>query len=144
MTATAFSIPELIYEEGSLGVFVLVTVILGGGAAALSGRAIAETWRPWWQIVAYSFILGAAVRFIHFSLFGGTLLSPHYYLVDSAVCMGLGFLGFRAARAAQMVTQYRWINETSNRLRWRWRRRPPSSSIAATSTLQAPVERGNR
>ena len=31
----------LIYEEGSFGIFVLVTVILGGGAAALSGRAIA-------------------------------------------------------------------------------------------------------
>jgi len=113
---------ELVYEEGSFGVFLLVTVILGGGAAALSGRAIAATWRPWWQVVSYSFILGAAVRFFHFSLFGGTLLSPHYYLVDSAVCMAFGFLGFRAARAAQMVTQYRWINEPVGRLRWR--RRP--------------------
>ena len=117
------AIAELFYEEDSFGVFLLVTVILGGGAAALSGRAIAETWRPWWQVVAYSFILGAAVRFIHFSLFGGTLLPLHYYLVDSAVCMAFGFLGFRAARAAQMVTQYRWINEPVTRLRWR-RRRP--------------------
>jgi len=121
--STAFSIPEFLYEEGSFGVFVLVTIILGGGAAALSGRAIATTWRPWWQVVAYSFILGAAVRFIHFSLFGGTLLSAHYYLVDSAVCMAFGFLGFRAARAAQMVTQYRWINEAEGLLRWR--RKPP-------------------
>ena len=47
-----------IYEEGSFGVFILVTVMLGGGAAALAGRAIAVTWRPWWQVVAYSFILG--------------------------------------------------------------------------------------
>ena len=121
--STAFSIPEFLYEEGSFGVFVLVTIILGGGAAALSGRAIATTWRPWWQVVAYSFLLGAAVRFIHFSLFGGTLLSAHYYLVDSAVCMAFGFLGFRAARAAQMVTQYRWINEPEGLLRWR--RKPP-------------------
>lgn len=121
--STAFSIPEFLYEEGSFGVFVLVTIILGGGAAALSGRAIATTWRPWWQVVAYSFILGAAVRFIHFSLFGGTLLSAHYYLVDSAVCMAFGFLGFRAARVAQMVTQYRWINEAEGPLRWR--RKPP-------------------
>jgi hypothetical protein len=121
--STAFSIPEFLYEEGSFGVFVLVTIILGGGAAALSGRAIATTWRPWWQVVAYSFILGAAVRFIHFSLFGGTLLSAHYYLVDSAVCMAFGFLGFRAARVAQMVTQYRWINEAEGLLRWR--RKPP-------------------
>ena len=116
------SLTELIYEEGSFSVFLLVSVILGGGAAFLAGRAIAETWRPWWQVVAYSLILGAAVRFFHFSLFSGTLLSGHYYLIDSAVCMAFGFLGFRAARAAQMVTQYRWINEPHGLLRWR--RRP--------------------
>jgi hypothetical protein len=117
--STAFSVPELLYEEGSFGVFILVTVILGGGAAALSGRAIAETWRPWWQVITYSFILGATVRFFHFSLFDGTLLSAHFYLVDSAVCMAFGFLGFRAARMSQMITQYRWINERSGPLRWR-------------------------
>jgi hypothetical protein len=117
--STAFSIPELLYEEGSFGVFLLVTVILGGGATVLSGRAIAETWRPWWQVVAYSFILGGAVRFIHFSLFDGTLLSAHYYMVDSAVCMAFGFLGFRTARVAQMLTQYCWINEPDGPLRWR-------------------------
>ena len=117
--STAFSIPKFLYEEGSFGVFLLVTVILGGGAAVLSGRAIAATWRPWWQVVAYSFILGWAVRFFHFSLFDGTLLSAHYYLVDSAVCMAFGFLGYRAARVAQMLTQYRWINEPAGALRWR-------------------------
>jgi hypothetical protein len=117
--STAFSIPEFLYEEGSFGVFLLVTIILGGGAAALSGRAIAQTWRPWWQVVAYSFILGWAVRFIHFSLFGGTLLSAPYYLVDSAFCMAFGFLGFRAARVSQMVAQYRWINQPDGPLRWR-------------------------
>ena len=109
----------LIYEEGSFGVFLLVTVILGGGAAALAGRAVALTWRPWWQIVAYVLILGAAVRFIHFALFEGTLLSLHYYGVDSAVCLAFGLLGFHATRAAQMVSQYRWINERNGRLRWR-------------------------
>jgi len=129
MDQTTLSITELLYEEGSFGVFVLVTIILGGGTAALSGRAIAETWRPWWQVVAYSFILGASVRFFHFSLFDGTLLSLHYYLVDTAICMAFGALGFRAARAGQMVTQYRWINLPLGRLRWR--RRPPSSSIVA-------------
>jgi hypothetical protein len=117
--STAFSIPELLYEEGSFGVFLLVTIILGGGAAALAGRAIAATWRPWWQVVAYGFILGGAVRFIHFSLYGGTLLSLHYYLVDSAFCVAFGFLGFRAARASQMITQYRWLNERDGPMRWR-------------------------
>jgi len=114
-----FSIPEFLYEEGSFSVFLLVTIILGGGAAALAGRAIAATWRPWWQVVAYGFILGGAVRFIHFSLYGGTLLSLHYYLIDSAFCVAFGFLGFRAARASQMITQYRWLNERDGPMRWR-------------------------
>ena len=115
------SIHELLYEENSFGVFVLVTLILGGGAAALAGRAIALTWRPWWQIVAYMLVLGGTVRFFHFALFGGTLLSVHYYVVDSAICMAFGFVGFRAARAAQMITQYRWINQPNGPLRWRRR-----------------------
>jgi hypothetical protein len=110
---------SLFYEEGSVGVFLLVSIVLGGGAAALAGRAIAQTWRPWWQIVAYMLILGGAVRFIHFALFGGTLLSPHYYAVDCAVCLVCGCLGFRAARAAQMVRQYRWINAPNGPMRWR-------------------------
>ena len=113
MMQTAF------YEEGSVGIFLLVSVILGGGAAVLAGRAIAVTWRPWWQILAYMLILAAVVRFFHFALFGGTLQSVHYYAVDSAICMAFGFVGFRAARASQMVTRYPWINQPNGPLRWR-------------------------
>jgi hypothetical protein len=123
MFATSISIPALLYEENSFGVFLLITVVLGDGAAALAGRAIAASWRPWWQIVGYMLILGGAVRFIHFALFGGTLLSLHYYVVDSAICIASGLIGFRTARAAQMVTQYRWINRPDGPLRWR--RKPP-------------------
>ena len=116
---SAFSIPDLLYEEQSFGVFILVTIILGGGAAMLAGRAIAATWRPWWQVVAYGFILAGAVRFIRFSLYDGTLLSLHYYLVDTFFCVAFGFLGFRAARATRMVSQYRWLNEPAGLMRWR-------------------------
>lgn len=119
MDNAAFPITGLLYQEQSFGVFLLVTVLLGGGAAALAGRAIAKTWRPWWQVAAYALILGGAARFIHFSLFGGTLLSLHYYLVDSACCLAAAALGFGAARRAQMVEQYHWLNEASGPLRWR-------------------------
>jgi hypothetical protein len=108
----------VIAEEG-FGVFLLVTLVLGGGAAALAGRAIAKTWRPWWQVAIYMLILAAAVRFIHFALFAGTLLSLHYYVVDCVVCLVCGGLGFRAARVTQMTSQYRWINEPNGWLRWR-------------------------
>jgi hypothetical protein len=120
MDAASFlSIRNFFYEEGSFSVFLLVTIILGGGASALAGRAIAVTWRPLWQVVIYMLIVGGVVRFFHFALFGGTLLSLHYYLVDSAICLAFGFIGYRAARAAQMVAQYRWANRPSGLLRWR-------------------------
>ena len=117
------SLAAFLYEEGSFGIFLLVTVVLGGGAAWLAGRAVAATWRPWWQVMFYSLLLGGAARFIHFALFGGTLLSLHYFAVDSIVCLVSGFLGFRVARAAQMVRQYRWINTADGPLGWR-RRQP--------------------
>lgn len=113
------SLPGLLYEEDSFGVYLLITLVLGGGAAWLTGRAIAQTWRPAWQAIFYALILSAAVRFIHYSLFDGTLLSLHYYLADSAVLLGFALLGFRKARAVQMVTQYCWINESAGPLRWR-------------------------
>lgn len=99
--------------------FLLVTIILGGGAALLAGRAIATTWRPAWQVIAYSLVLGGAVRFIHFSLFGGSFLSIHYYLVDSMFCMAFALLGFKSARKSQMIHQYRWLNEPIGPMRWR-------------------------
>jgi uncharacterized protein DUF6867 len=113
-----FSLANLLYEEDSVGVFLLVSVIMGGGGAWLAGRAIAATWRPWWQIAGYMLILAAAVRFIHFALFDGTLLSLHYYGVDAAICLLFGLTGFRATRSRQMVTQYGFLNVRSGPLSW--------------------------
>ena len=115
------SVPELLSEENSLGVFFLVSVFLGGGAAWLAGRAIAATWRPWWHVALYMLALTLAVRFLHFALFDAKFLSLHYYLVDFAVCLGFGYLGFRLTRVRQMVTRYGWINERAGFLRWRCR-----------------------
>lgn len=108
-----------LYEEGSFGVFILVTFILGGGAGWLTGRAAARTWRPLWHVVDYCLLLGLAVRFIHYSLFDGTLLSPYYYAVDTVICVLLGIAGFRVARVRQMVKQYGWIHEPAGPFRWR-------------------------
>jgi hypothetical protein len=114
-----FNLPQLLVEEDSFGVFLLVTIALGGGAAYMSGRAIAATWRPWWHVTFYMLILASAVRFMHFALFEGTLLSPHYYLVDLTFCLLFGFLGYRITRAGQMSTQYRWLYRRTGALKWR-------------------------
>jgi hypothetical protein len=110
-----------LYEENSFGVFLLVTLLLGGGTAWLTGRAIAITWRPWWQLVGYMLILGMAVRFLHFSLFGGTLLSAYFYLVDTVICFIISMLGYGVTRTNQMVTQYYWITERAGLLSWKRR-----------------------
>jgi hypothetical protein len=105
--------------EKSPWVFLLLTVVIGGGAAMLAGRALASTWRPVWQAIAYMCLLGLAVRFFHYSLFGGTLLSPYYYLVDTAVLWVAALLGYRLTRVRQMTTQYAWIYERTGPFTWR-------------------------
>jgi len=112
---------ELITDEQSLGIFLLVSVLLGGGAAFLAGRAIATTWRPWWHVALYMVVLAIAVRFLHYALFDGQFLSLHYYLVDYAVCLALGLAGFRLKRVVQMVSRYGWINERAGLFYWRRR-----------------------
>ena len=97
---------------------------MGGGAAWLAGRAIAATWRPWWHIALYMLPLSLAIRFLHYALFESAFLSLHYYLVDYAVCLVFGLLGFRLMRVHQMVTRYAWINEPAGLLRWRRRGSP--------------------
>ena len=121
-----FSIPEFLADERSLGVFLLVSVAMGGGAAWLAGRAIAATWRPWWHIALYMMLLSLAVRFLHYALFDSKFLTLHYYLVDYAVCLAFGLLGFRLLRVTQMVTRYSWINQRTGMLRWRRRDQSPT------------------
>ena len=97
------------FLSDNAGQFLLVTVVLGGGAAWQAGRAIAQTWRPWWHVVLYMLILGAAVRFIHYALFDGELLSLPAYALDTTVAIGCAALGFRIARARQMARQYGFL-----------------------------------
>ncbi|MBO6717472.1 MAG: hypothetical protein JJ913_05885 [Rhizobiaceae bacterium] len=98
--------------------FVFVTVILAGGAAYLTGRAIARTWQTNVTLIVYMLLLGCATRFIHFALFSGTLLSPYYYLIDFIVITAIAFLGKRLTRAGQMATQYSFEYRRSGSLGW--------------------------
>ena len=112
----------ILYEEPSIWLFLLVTVFLGGGAAWLSGRAVALTWRPYWQVLGYMLLLACAVRFLHYALFEGTLLTAQYYAVDLGVLCILGSIGFRLTRAKQMTSQYPWLYEPAGPFGWRDRR----------------------
>jgi hypothetical protein len=98
---------------------LLITVILGGGAAWQTGRAIAETWRPFWHVVLYTLLLGAAVRFVHFALFEADLLSLMSYLVDAAYLLVVGSVSWQFHRTSLMVTQYPWLYERNGPFSWR-------------------------
>lgn len=102
--------------------FFLVTVLLGGGAAYLTGRATASQWLTNGQLVLYMCLLALGVRFIHFALFSGTLLSFHYYIVDLIVLLIISFCGRRLMRASQMAMQYSFAYERTGPLNWRLRR----------------------
>ena len=98
--------------------FVLITLILGGAGAYATGRAMARTWRPMLMLAPYMVLLTAGVRFLHYALYGEPLLSPNLFIADYVWTMGVGALGYRSMRAAQMATQYSWAYERTG-LKWR-------------------------
>lgn len=108
-----------LYAGENAGAVLLVTGALGGGAAALAGRAIALGWRSPLNVVLGMVLLAAAARFIHFALFGGNLLSLSSYGCDLAIFLVIGLIAWRATRAAQMVRQYPWLYARTGPLTWR-------------------------
>ena len=111
--------PEMTYLwEVTAWEFVFVTICLAGGAAYLTGRAVARSWQGWLKLFGYMLLLAAATRFIHFALFSGTLLSVYYYVIDLIVITAIAFLGMRITRARQMATQYSFEYERSGTLNW--------------------------
>ena len=119
MTPGAFG--EFFYEGGDnvLWIFLLLTVTIGGTAAYASGKAIAQTWRPFRQVPLYSLLLAAGVRFCHFPCSRSPSLSPGSYAIDFLVALLFAALGFRLVRARQMATQYGWLFRRSGVLGWR-------------------------
>ena len=109
----------ILYEEPSILQFFFVTCLLGGWAAWMTGKASAQTWRSFTNLFFYVLGLGIGIRFIHHALFGGTMISLQYYMVDTIVLMVFGLVGYQYTRARQMVTQYSWLYEKASLLSWR-------------------------
>ena len=106
----------------SLPVFIGLTVMIMGFACFMTGQALANTWRPMWHIVPYSFLLGFADRFLTWGLFEGELLSISGYIIDSLVLLGIAATAYRLTQARRMVMQYPWIYERSGPFSWREKR----------------------
>jgi hypothetical protein len=112
---------EQLYAGGDnlILTFLLITLAMGGSAAYQSGKAIAQTWRPFWHVPGYMLVLALGVRFFHFALFAEPLVSFRSYLVDFALTLLFASLGFRLVRARQMALQYDWLFQRASPLGWR-------------------------
>lgn len=105
----------------AIGIFVLVTVVLGGSAAWMTGSGLARGWRPFWQCALALLLIAAVTRFLHYALFEQALLSLPDYLVDASVTLVIGAFAYRFTRAGQMTRQYAWLYERTGPLSWRER-----------------------
>jgi len=114
-------VPEWLYDTGNGWVFLLVTVIIGGSGTFMTGRAIAQTWRPFWQLAFYCFGIACTVRFFHYALFEEPMLSLQNLIVDFIVVFTAAALGYRLQRVHQMVRQYHWLYQRAGPLHWRRR-----------------------
>lgn len=108
----------ILYEESSVLVYIFVTFVLGGGGAWMTGRACANTWRHEYILAFYTAILAVGIRFIHFSIFGATLLSAYYYIVDLIALEIIAFLGYRFTKTNLMVRQYYWLYRAAGPFAW--------------------------
>ena len=109
--------PSLVIEAGLVD-FIVITCLIAGWAAWRFGSALAATWRSYSQVVLYAIPFALLVRWVHFALFHGTLLSAQYYLVDLIVVLSVATLGYRSVRAAQMSRQYHWLYAKRGRFTW--------------------------
>jgi hypothetical protein len=103
----------------TVDVYIGLTIILAGGIAFMMGQAIARSWLPPWQVVAYSLLLAVTTRFFIYALFNGRMLLLSGYIIDAAVLMSIALIGFRITRVQMMVTQYPWLYERTSVLQYR-------------------------
>ncbi|NFV80100.1 DUF6867 family protein [Magnetospirillum aberrantis] len=103
----------------SLPVFIGVTVIFMGGCAFMAGQALANTWRPMWQVFPYAIGLALADRFLCFALFEAPLLSLPGFLADAAELTAVTLGTYRMTQARRMVTQYPWLYRRAGLFGWR-------------------------
>ena len=74
--------------------------------------------------------LGLVDRFLHWGLFldyplnvyKGDIFSLQYYLVDTAVLLLMGSLGYRVTRTKQMTSQYPWLYRRTSPFTWEERK----------------------
>lgn len=104
---------------GEIGSFFAMTVVFFGGAAFLTGQALAQGWRPGWQILPFTLLLAAADRFLLYALFAAELASLSGFLIAAAMLGAILLAAYYLTRARKMVQQYPWLYERRGPFGWR-------------------------
>lgn len=97
---------------------LLFNLVLIGPASFAAGHAVALIWRPWWQVVFYTGLLSAALRFLDYALANGELWSAGGFALGWALQLAIAGPAFRLARTRQMVRQYPWMYRRKGLLGW--------------------------
>lgn len=116
------SIADAIFGP-SWSAFIGLTCILFGGAGWMTGRALAETWRPLWHAAPYALLLGLGDRFLLFALAHGTLITPVGTIAHAILIWVAAAVSYRITQVGKMVDQYPWIYERAGLFGWRERER---------------------
>ncbi len=105
----------------SLPVFIGLTFVLFGGAAFMTGQALANGWSAPHKAVPYALLLSAGERFISYALFDGTLLSLSGFVIAFVILLAIELIAFQATKANKMVSQYPWLYQRVGPFSWRER-----------------------
>jgi hypothetical protein len=112
---------------------VVLTIIMFGGGGFMMGQALADTWRPWWQILPYSALMALGNNFLGFALFDGAFFIDSLfskcakplseaileYVIDFAVILAFAGLSYRLTQVRKMPAQYPWLYERVGPFHWR-------------------------
>ena len=109
----------MVAGDGAMPLLEGIAVALGAAAAWFTGQAIAEAWRPVWQVLPSGILLVLADRFLDYALFGGNLLSRVDALVTLGIVLILAITGYRLRRVSKMVSQYPWLYRRAGPFVWR-------------------------
>ncbi len=116
----SYLLPETGGVEIGLRLFIDLLAIF---AAMAAGRSFANSWSPLFLVVPSALALAAAMHFLHSALFEEDLLSGYYFAVMFVEMLFFAAFGYRAKRALQMGSQYRWMFHTEGIF---WTPRPQS------------------
>jgi hypothetical protein len=97
---------------------LLFNLVVVGPASFAAGHAVATTWRHWAQMVFYTALLSATLRFLDYALAGGELWSIAGFLLGWGAQMGIGAFAYRLTQTRQMVRQYPWLYQRKGLLGW--------------------------